>query len=493
MQELTTFIKAGYACIQIVTAEEERAILAINGSTRKALHHKTRGAYDIWNWSVTSGLRHESGRLVNGDREEKILTKEPVTMLQHLLSVPERSLVILKDFHMFLKVPNPMIIRLLKEAIAIGRKTNRHLILIGCQVNMQPELEKEIQIMDLPMPSRDDLKEVVNSIAKSAKIGEMNGETEAVLSALAGLTTTEASDAISYSIIKSKKMDPAIISRVKSDTIRRNGIVEIVDKDVSLDDIGGLVSFKKHLINISGLFKPEAREYGIEQPASIIAVGQAGTGKSMSAMATKTAFGLPLLRLEAGRLFNMYVGESERNWRNAFATAKAIAPVILWMDEAEALFARSGSQRDCGAGNGIVKTILQDMQMNSDGVFFIFTSNDIDGFPDPLIDRCKVWAFELPTKDERESIWPIHIKKRKRKPNDYDVAMLAEKTDGFSGRQIEQAWVEAMTLAYNDKRREPTNKDVSNVLTQFVPTSVTMRAQIERRRERLKGRAQSAS
>lgn len=358
---------------------------------------------------------------------------------------------------------------------------------------MQPELEKEIQIMDLPMPSRDDLKEVVQSIAKSAKI-EMNGETEAVLSSLAGLTTTEASDAISYSIIKSKKMDPKFISQVKSDTIRRNGIVEVVDKDVLLDDIGGLASFKKHLVNISGLFKPDAREYGIEQPASIIAVGQAGTGKSMSSMATKTAFGLPLLRLEAGRLFNMYVGESERNWRNAFATAKAIAPVILWMDEAEALFAKAGSARtDCGVGNSIVKTILQDMQMNSEGVFFIFTSNDIDGFPDPLIDRCKVWAFELPTKEERESIWSIHIKKRKRKPKDYDVTALAEKTDGFSGRQIEQAWVEAMTVAYNDKRREPTNKDVNEVLRQFVPTSITMKAQIERRRERLKGRAQSAS
>lgn len=494
MQELKTYIKASYACIQIVTAEEDRAIVAIN-KTRSELHNRTRNTgYEIWNWTVTSGLRNEYGKLVTGDREEKILTKEPITMLQNLSAVPERSLVILKDFHMYLKVPNPMLIRLLKEAIALGRKTNRHLIIIGCQVNMQPELEKEIQVLELPMPTRDDLKEVVQSIAKSAKI-EMNGETEAVLSSLVGLTTTEASDAISYSIIKSKKMDPAIISRVKSDTIRRNGIVEVVDTEVSLDDIGGLASFKKHLISIAGLFTHEAREYGLAQPAPILAVGNAGTGKSMSAMAAKTTFGLPSLRLEAGRLFAGIVGESERNWRTAFATAKAIAPVILWIDEAEGLFVgmKSSGQCDSGVTSRVIKCILQDMQMNSEGVFFIFTANDIDGFPDTLIDRSKVWAFDLPTKEERKSIWSIHIKKRKRKPKDYDVPMLAEKTDGFSGRQIEQALIEAMTMAYNDKRREPTMTDVIEVLTQFVPTSITMKAQIERRRERLKNRAQNAS
>lgn len=494
MQELTTYIKAGYACVQIVTAEEERAITAIKQMAKKDLYHPKRGSYDIWNWAVTSGLRNEAGNLISGDKEEKQITKDPVTMLNMIMGVPERTVVILKDFHMYLKVPNPMLIRLLKEAIAAGRKSHRHLIIVGCQVNMQPELESEIQIIDLPLPSRGELKEVVHSIAKSAKI-EANGQTETVVSALVGLTETEASNAIAYSIAKSKKIDPLTISRVKTDTIRRNGIVEVVDQNVSLDDIGGLASFKKHVASIAGLFTPEAKEYGLSQPAPILAVGNAGTGKSLSAMAAKTAFGLPSLRLEAGRLFAGIVGESERNWRTAFATAKAIAPVILWIDEAEGLFVgmKSSGQCDSGVTSRVIKAILQDMQMNSEGVFFFFTANDIDGFPDTLIDRSKVWAFDLPSKEERESIWSIHIKKRKRNPKDYAIDKLADKTEGFSGRQIEQAWIEAMTVAYNDKRREPTNKDVNDILKQFVPTSTTMKAQIERRRERLKGRAQSAS
>lgn len=499
MQQLTNYIRAGYACIQIVTAEEERAIAMIKSIAKKDLAKGKRPeGYAIWSWSVTKGLMDELGALVSNDpgiRDGQARSKDPVTALILLMTgnVGTRSIIVLKDFHMYLKVPNPMLIRLLKEAIAWGRQTNRHLIIVGCQLNMQPELEKEIQYIDMPLPSRAELEVVVDSISRSAK-HELNGEKQLVIDAMVGLTTNEAADAASFSIVTRKKLDPVTISRIKTDTIRRNGIVELVDTEVALDDIGGLVKFKSHIVSISGTFSKEARDWGLPQPPPILSVGNAGTGKSLSSEACKTVFGLPLIRLEAGRLFNMYVGESERNWRTAFSTARAIAPCILWMDEAESLFASSGAGRtDCGVGNRIVKTVLQDMQMNSEGVFFIFTSNDIDGFPDPLIDRCDVWAFDLPNKEERESIWSIHINKRKRKAKDYDVARLAENTEGFSGRQIEQAWVKAMTVAYNDKKREPTTTDAEDILKLFIPTSVTMEKQIKQRRERLKNRAQSAS
>lgn len=498
MQELTNFIRAGYSCIQIVTAEEERAISIITSVAKKDLYNKkNERGYNLWTWTVTKGLRNENGTLIGQDNEEQQKSKDPVVAMSYLMNgnITTRSIIILKDFHMFLKTANPMLIRLLKEAVAWGRQTNRHIIIVGCQLNMQPELEKEIQAMDLPLPSRAELEQVVESISKSAK-QELNGEKEAVLDAMVGLTTNEAADAASYSVSTCKKLDPKVINKIKTDTIRRNGMVELVDTDVSMDDIGGLDRYKQHVVSISGTFTKEAREWGLPQPQSIIAVGNPGTGKSMSSMALKTVFGLPLLRLEASRLFNMYVGESERNWRTAFATAKAIAPCILWMDEAEGLFAGSSSgsaKTDSGVGNRIVKAVLQDMQMNSEGVFFIFTSNDIDGFPDPLIDRCDVWAFDLPSRKERESIWSIHIKKRKRKPKDYDLASLSDKSEGFSGRQIEQAWVKAMTIGWNDGKRDPATADVEEILKQIVPTSVTMKTQIERRRERLKNRAQSAS
>jgi SpoVK/Ycf46/Vps4 family AAA+-type ATPase len=457
---------------------------------------KRAGGYPVWTWTVTKGLRDSTGQLVDGDTDAAQKSKDPVVALNFFITgnVPSKSITILKDFHMYLKVPNPMLIRLLKEAIGYGRRTGKHLVIIGCQINTPPELEKEILTMDMPLPSRKELEDVVSGIAKAAKL-EVNGDMPAIVEAMTGLTTNEAADAVSFSVSKHKKLVPATISRIKTETVRKNGIVEIVDASVTLDDIGGLNRYKQHLVSISHAFTAEAKAYGLSQPQPIIAVGNPGTAKSMSSMACKTVFKLPLVRLEAGRLFGGLVGESERNWRTAFATARAISPVILWIDEAEGLFSgmKSSGQCDGGTTSRVVKAILQDMQMNSDGVFFVFTSNDIDGFPDPLIDRCDVWAFDLPNEVERESIWSIHIKKRGRKPKDYDTNELAKRTDGFSGRQIEQAWVKCMLAAFNDGRREPTTKDAGDVLDLFVPTSVTMKDQIERRRKRLENRAQSAS
>lgn len=215
----------------------------------------------------------------------------------------------------------------------------------------------------------------------------------------------------------------------------------------------------------------------------------------MSAMACKNVFNLPLLRIEAGQLFGSLVGESENRWRTAFSTAKAIAPAIIWIDEAEALFSglQASGKTDGGTTSRVIKAILQDMQLAGEGLFFVFTANDVDQFPDPLIDRCDLWSFELPTQGERESIWKIHIEKRGRKAKKFNLPRLAQLTDGFSGRQIEQVWIKALTLGFNDKEREPTEKDVEEAAKRFVATSVTMKDAIERRRQRLANRAQPAS
>jgi len=335
---------------------------------------------------------------------------------------------------------------------------------------------------------------VADQITKSAKT-EINGEMEAVLDAGSGLTTNEFADALAYSIVESKKVDPKTIFKIKTDTIKKNGILEIVTTDVGLDDIGGLDLLKEDLHSKRNIFSKEARDYGLPTPRPLLAVGQPGTGKSLVATATKAVFGIPLLRLEAGRIFDGLVGGSEKNWRTAFATAKAISPCILWIDEVDGLFSggESSGKTDGGTTARVIKTILQDIQFNSDGVFFVFTANDIDGLPDPLIDRCDVWNVELPNTEERESIWKIHIAKRKRDPKKFKCDDYAAQTEGFSGRQIEQAWIKAMTIAFNDKGREPKCKDVVAVLKEFVPTSVTMKDAIERRRARLKDCAKPAS
>jgi SpoVK/Ycf46/Vps4 family AAA+-type ATPase len=166
----------------------------------------------------------------------------------------------------------------------------------------------------------------------------------------------------------------------------------------------------------------------------------------------------------------------------------------MWIDEVDGLFSggESSGKTDGGTTARVIKAVLQDMQEDSEGIFYVFTANDIDGLPDPLVDRLDVWSVELPTQTEREAIWKIQIEKYGRKAKGFDLSELAANTDGFSGRQIEQIWIKAMTIAFNAKR-EPSNKDALGIARTTVATSVTMAEVIERRRKRLANRATPAS
>jgi SpoVK/Ycf46/Vps4 family AAA+-type ATPase len=259
--------------------------------------------------------------------------------------------------------------------------------------------------------------------------------------------------------------------------------------------VGGLENFKEELIDKKDIFTQEWREYyGDDFITAMMVVGQPGTGKTLTAKATRSIFNIPLLRLEAGRLFGSLVGQSESNYRTAIGTAKAIAPCILWVDEIDGLFsgAESSGRTDGGTTDRIIKAFLQDMQ-EVKGVLWFFTCNDIDKLPDPLIDRCEVWSVDLPNREERKAILSIHIAKRKRNPAKFNLDTIAEALEGFSGRQIERAWLNAMAAAFNDGKREPKNADLIDAAKKFTPTSITMRDAIERRRARLVNRARQAS
>jgi SpoVK/Ycf46/Vps4 family AAA+-type ATPase len=309
----------------------------------------------------------------------------------------------------------------------------------------------------------------------------------------------EAEDSFSLSVSETGHIAPEIIQREKANTIRKNGILEIVDYPTNLDGVGGLENLKTWLTDNQNLFTEAARRFGAQPPRGFLACGQPGTGKSLLAKACGNIFGLPLLRLEAGRLFGSLVGQSEQNWRTAHATAKAVAPCVLWIDEVDGLFSGSGStSTDGGTTDRVIKAIIQDMQDHSKGIFYVFTANDIDKIPDPVIDRVETWLVDLPHHEERIAIWRIHIAKLREdqeepwNPENYDLQRLAEASEGYSGRQIEKVWCSAVTAAFNTKR-PPTTEDALAVLAKTIPTSKTMGAAIQARRERLNGRATPAS
>ena len=488
-KQIINYVRAGYPGLYLVSHEEQRVgaeFKAVTAELNKTAKPKDN-QWSLYAWSFTEGIVNTSDGATIGD------TQDPIEMLKGISSVPERSIILLRDFHMFLADPNPLLFRLLKDTLAVAKTTNRVLVIVGCQLRLPAELEKEITVIEYRLPDREQLRSVIEEVAAGEKI-KLNGNTDKILDAACGLTTIEVENAVALSIIESQDITPDIIAREKSNTVKKNGLLEIIEPTISLDDIGGLELLKGSLHEMRNLFTKAAREFGLPTPRGQLYVGQPGTGKSLCATATGGIFNIPLVRLEAGKIFGSLVGESERNWRSAFATAKAIAPCVLWIDEVDGLFAgaESSGKTDGGTTARVIKAILQDMQFNGEGIFFVFTANDIDGLPDPLIDRLDVWSVDLPTSSERESIWSIHITKRNRDPKKFKLSELAEATEGFSGRQIEQLWLKAMTRAFNAKR-EPLAKDVIEVAKSFVPTSITMKDAIERRRRRLENRATPAS
>lgn len=217
------------------------------------------------------------------------------------------------------------------------------------------------------------------------------------------------------------------------------------------------------------------------------------TGKTETAKACGSVFGIPILRLDAASLFASHVGESEANWRRTHATAKAMAPCIVFIDEIDGI-GGTGENLDSGVTDRMVKSILQDMEDNSKGIFYIGTANDIDKIKAPLLQRFdEIWNVELPALAEREQIFSIQIARVNRDPKKYDLKKLAAGSIDFSGREIRKIVGAALSRAFADNRREPTTADLLSIIEDFTPLSKTMADDINRRRERLKGVARLAS
>lgn len=489
MKPIADKIRAGYPGLYLVTHEETRAEAMLHALAQDL-------EYQLFVWSCLDGLVHVTGDAHITD------CVEADEVLDHVSGLPPKSLIVLRDFHRHLQPgAEPGTIRRLKDALLCANKAVdgvdqcKTVIILGAELHLPVEVERLVTVVEFALPDRGELATLLENFCASTGTKTPKGAArDALLDAAGGLSTTEFEDALALSLVESKKLLPAIISREKAASAKKNGLLEVIESPLDLKDIGGLDPLKAELRLNSRSFSQAARDYGLPSPRHMLILGQGGTGKSLCARACGNIFGVILLRLEAGNLFGGHVGDTERNWRTVFAMARANRPCGLWIDEADGLFPRFGQGGgDGGTTNRVVKAIMQDMQFNSDGIIFIFTANDIDGFPDALIDRMDVWSVDLPTTAERAAIWQIQIAKTKRLPEKFDITRLATLTEGFSGRQIEGAWIKAMNIAFNDDAREPVMADLETVLKSFVPTSVTMKDSIEARRKRLSGKARPAS
>lgn len=493
LSDLDTMIRARYPLIYLVTWEEQR-VEALMGDLART-HGK-----DVLEWTATRGLTALSGTLRGIDQDE---TRDPVQALLAIGKLPNPALVLLKDFHHALE--QPVVVRALRELGVKLKSAFTTVLLIGPTLKLPDELEKDVSVIDVPLPTRDDLMQLLRDIArvvtksKRAVVELTVEQAESLVGAAHGLTLSEAENAFAKAIAQDNRLDGTdlrLILDEKSQVIRKSGLLEYYATDQSLSDVGGLVHLKRWLDRRRQAFSESARKFGLPEPKGLLLLGVQGCGKSLTAKAIATSWKMPLVRLDMGRIYSGLIGSSEENLRKAIRVVESLAPVVLWVDEIEkGLAGASGGGNDTGVSARVFGTLLTWLQEKTAPVFVVATANRIDGLPPELLRKGRfdeIFFIDLPSDRERKDILDIQLKRRGRNPALYPLEDLAVQTESFSGAEIEQVVVSALYDAFADGTELETHHLVMAV-QETTPLAVTMAEDVRRLRDWAKSRTRPAS
>ncbi len=484
-EELDLCIRARFALLTLVTLEEERALDCI----KEVSEGRQRPYYS---WDAADGLKRHSQSLVRIDD-----TKDPLAALQYIEQTSSEAVYVLKDFHSSWE--DETVRRKLRTVAQELKFTKKTIVVISPTSKIPVELKNLAVVLEFPLPTEEELNEALMTLENTPGV-ELNLETaerKILLQAAQGLTTAQALRVFAKAIVSNGVLDENdvhVITDQKREIIRDSEALEFYASNQSLQDVGGLDSIKEWLRMRGRAFGTEAKEYGLPSPKGIALIGIPGTGKSLTAKLIGSMWKLPLLRLDVGALFGSYIGESEERARRALRVAEAISPCIVWIDEMEKALAHGGN--DSGTSTRVFGTILTWMQEKTSPCFVVATANNISKLPPELLRRGRfdeIFFLDLPNSVEREAIFSVHLRKRNRNPEDFDMARLVELSSGYVGAEIEQAIIDGMYLGF-DSDREFTTDDVADALKRLVPMSVSQRETITQLRKWLtEGRARPAS
>ena len=496
--ELEILIRARYPLIYIISSEEMRVqsvIVEIAAKRQKK----------VFEWSFNTGIV-PVGTSIQSHKGRNSPTKDPLTALDYVIDQIEPAIFIFKDLHPFLGRSNYAVIRKLKE-ISLHLKNSFKTILIISPVQEIPtELEKEVTMLNFPLPTRDDLNELLEKIIsdirqfKQVSVELDEPGRERLLQAALGLTLSGAENVFAKIIVKDERLSGSDVNEVfaeKQQIVRKSGLLEYYPTTEGFSQVGGLAVLKDWLNKRAAAFTDEARAFGLPAPRGILILGVQGCGKSLCAKAVSTQWQLPLLRFDMGRMFGSLVGSSEENVRRAIAVAESVAPAILWVDEIDKAFAgsQSSGSTDGGTTARVLGTFLTWLSEKTSPVFVVTTANDISQLPPELLRKGRldeIFFVDLPSLEERQEIFRIHLARRGRKPEDFDLPAMAEAAVDCSGAEIEEAINSALYDAFY-AGQEITSELILNTLSQTVPLAKTMDEQISRLRNWADGRARNAS
>jgi len=447
MLDLELLINSRYPFIAVTTEEEDR----LQDMLRRLA---VRLGIPFYVWTAVEGLtRPPFKELASQD------DRQPLQALAQVAAGREDGIYLFKDLHKFLS--DPVVVRRLRDLAPILNRGRRALILTAPDLDLPPEIRSLSAMLKLELPSLEDLKALVEAkagefaVRGTFRVDLQPSDPERLARSLRGLTLFEAERAITRVVVEDMALTGSDCERIielKKQVIERDGYLEFWPRTEGLAGVGGLPGLKAWLERRRHAFTEHARRFGLEPPKGLLLLGVQGCGKSLCAKAIAKEWELPLLKLEPGRLYEKFIGESEKRLERALDLAAQLAPVVLWIDEFEKGFAAvSQSETDAGLSKRIFGRLLAWLQDRPAPVFVVGTCNDILSLPPELMRKGRfdeIFFVDLPRPEERSAIFAIHLQKRRRDPAGFDLPRLAGASDGFTGAEIEQAIVSALYAAF---------------------------------------------
>ena len=484
-KDLALLLRSRHPLIVCETVEEQRFEALVRAVSSEL-------TIPFWSWSAASGLAP-----THPTDSEK--SAELAFALRLIRKSTGDGTWLLKDPAAHLETPATL--RLLRETAQEFAGSARTLVMVGPTMPTRPELE-DVQVrFEFALPGPAELEDLLQRVIRRSsrdvprpRIDLSPEEAQGIVADLQGLTMFEAERALSRAIVYDQALtaeDRPRIRETKKVLVEGGGLLEFVPAPEGLDQVGGLEKLKKWIATRKVGFLPTAGEKPLDPPRGILLLGVQGCGKSLAAKSIAASWGLPLLSLDAGKLLAPYIGESERNLRDALKRVERMAPCVLWIDEIEKAFvsARS-SESDGGVSKRLVGTLLTWMQERAERVFLVATANSVDELPPEMMRKGRVdevFFVDLPDKRARARIFQLHLARRGEDPAHFDADALAEAAEGFSGAEIEQAVVSALYEA-RAGRFALDSAAVVTALRSTRPLSVVRAEKVDALRQWAKGR-----
>jgi SpoVK/Ycf46/Vps4 family AAA+-type ATPase len=490
LRDLELTIQSRYPFVAVETSEEDRL--------EKALFDiATDLRVPFFVWTVTSGLRRAG--LLNAMYD----TQQPLRALNTVAAMTGEAMFLMKSLQRYFG--EPPVVRKLLDLAPEFEHDRRVIIFSGVKIELPSELSALTAAHALELPAADELKRIVKRAIEACerdgpvKVALAPADLDRLVERLRGFTAFEAGRAVTRAILKNRSLgarDIETIVEIKKELLRKEGVLEYIAPEENLAEVGGFANLKTWLGKRQKAFAVEAKQFGVDPPRGILLLGVQGAGKSLVARAVAKQWGLPMLKLEAARLYDKYVGETEKNLERALKMAEQMAPCVLMIDELEkGLSYNAGGDADAGLSKRVFGRLLTWLNDRKAPVFVVATSNNIKELPPELTRKGRfdeIFFVDLPTAAERREIFSVHLKKRKRNAALFDLNALAEASDGFTGAEIEQAVVAALYTAFS-KGMEVTSAIIAAELSATKPLSVTRAEEIAALREWARDRTVMAS